>query len=142
VHGVEVQDHSQMGAKVRTMLRKTEGLQLGAGLVLLEIGGNDLLGSTSARDYEADLEKLLSTLSGPGRTIIMFELALPPFANEFGRIQRRLADRHDVHLIPKRVFVSVLTADRATVDSIHLSRHGHEVMTETVWGLIQSAYAE
>src|SRR5205823_7086768 len=30
-HAINVQDHSQMGAKVRSMLRKTEGLTLGDG---------------------------------------------------------------------------------------------------------------
>jgi acyl-CoA thioesterase I len=62
-HAINVQDHSQMGAKVRSMLRKTEGLTLGDGIILLEIGGNDLLGSTSARDFERDLDQLLAKLS-------------------------------------------------------------------------------
>jgi len=43
-------------------------------------------------------------------------------------------------LIPKRIFVSVLTTDQATVDSVHLSRYGHELMAATVWSLIRPAY--
>jgi hypothetical protein len=38
--------------------------------------------------------------------------------------------------------VSVLTTDGATVDSVHLSPRGHELMAETVWSLIRTAYAD
>ena len=87
------------------MARKVEGLTLGDGVVLLEIGGNDVLGSTSARDYERDLDKLLGLLTAPNRQIIMFELPLPPFYNEFGRAQRHVAEKYRVLLlIPKRIF--------------------------------------
>jgi acyl-CoA thioesterase-1 len=139
-HAIEVQDYSQMGAKVASMARKAEGLSLGEGIVLLEIGGNDVLGGTPEGDFERDLEKLLGTLAGERRNTVMFELPLPPFYNEFGRVQRRLAAKYSVQLIPKSVFVGVLTADGATVDSVHLSRHGHELMAETIWNIIRSAY--
>jgi len=139
---VPVQDHSQMGAKVHSMLRKAERLSVGDGIILLEIGGNDLLGSTPTWEFERDLDQLLAKLCGPGRIVVMFELPLPPFSNEFGRVQRRLASHYRVHLIPKRIFVSVLTTDGATVDSVHLSRYGHKLMAETVWSLIQPAYVD
>jgi acyl-CoA thioesterase-1 len=141
-HSIDVRDHSIPGATVRMALRKAQEVAPVEGLVLLEIGGNDLLGSTTAHDFEGDLDALLTQVSGPGRVVVMFELPLLPFANEFGRVQRRLAHRHGVALIPKRVFAAVLTADGATVDSIHLSREGQELMAATVWSLIRPAYGE
>jgi acyl-CoA thioesterase I len=141
-HSIDVHDYSQMGAKVGSMLRKAEKTPVGDGIILLEIGGNDLLGSTSFREFRSDLDQLLATFSGNGRIVLMFELPLPPFANEFGRIQRNLAKKYGVHLVPKRIFVGVLTADGATVDSVHLSPRGHELMAETVWSLIRTAYID
>jgi acyl-CoA thioesterase-1 len=141
-HSIDVLDYSQMGAKVGSMLRKAEKTPVGDGIILLEIGGNDLLGSTSAIDFERDLDLLLAKLGGKGRIMLMFELPLPPLANEFGRIQRSLAKKYAVHLIPKRIFVSVLTTNGATVDSVHLSPRGHELMAETVWSLIRTVYAD
>jgi len=132
LHPIEVHDHSHMGATVRTMLRESEPLSFEPGVVLLEIGGNDLLGSTKVADFERDLALLIERVTGPGRTVVMFELPLPPFANEFGRVQRRLAAQHGVPLIPKRLFVGVLTAEGATVDSVHLSPSGHVRMQELV----------
>ncbi|HMC09901.1 MAG TPA: GDSL-type esterase/lipase family protein, partial [Pirellulaceae bacterium] len=138
---VEVHDLSRMGATTSSALREQcEQLPKDGGLVLLEIGGNDLLGDTSATRFELDLDQLLAGAAAPGRTIIMFELPLPPLCNEYGRIQRRLAARHSVRLIPKRIFISVLATNDTTLDSIHLSASGHEQMAAAVWRVIGSAY--
>jgi len=139
---IDVRDHSQIGATVHVMLRKADELVLGDGVVLLEIGGNDVLGTTTASEFEQNLDALLVRVGGPGRIVVMFELPLPPFYNAFGMAQRRLAAKHQVFLIPKRIFVTVLTADDATLDSIHLSLSGHERMAETVWRLIEPAFGD
>ena len=70
----------------------------------------------------------------------MFELPLPPLSNEYGRIQRRLARRYQVRLIPKRIFISVLAGGGATLDSIHLSDDGHQRMAAEVWKVLAPAY--
>ncbi len=36
-------------------------------------------------------------------------------------------------LIPKRVLLGVLTVDEATVDGIHLSPAGRQLMADVVW---------
>jgi acyl-CoA thioesterase-1 len=105
-------------------------------VLLLEIGGNDLLGSTSAAQFSDDLDRLLSRVCVPGRTVLMFELPLPPFRNEYGRVQRRLASRYNVSLVPKRIFITVLTTDGATLDGVHLSQTGHELLADVVERLL------
>ena len=64
------------------------------------------------------------------------------FCNEFGRIQRRLAARFRVPLIPKRVLIGVLTGHEATIDSIHLTQVGHDRMVTAVWSLVRTATRE
>jgi acyl-CoA thioesterase-1 len=140
--GVTVFNHSQAGATVGSILKKSDRLPLGDGIILVELGGNDLLGGTPVAEFERDLDALLGKVCSPGRVVLLFELPLPPLANEFGRVQRRLAERHQVRLIPKRHFVSILTADRATIDSLHLSPRGHEHMAETVWQILRPTYRE
>lgn len=139
-HHIEVVDLSQMGATASSALKQADGLPTEGGLLLLEIGGNDLLGSTSADKFRQDFGALLSRVSTPGRTVLMFELPLPPLSNDFGRAQRSLAKRHNVLLIPKRFFIEILSADGATLDSIHLSPRGHAQMAALIWSLIQPAY--
>jgi len=112
------------------------------GLVLLEIGGNDLLGTTTAARFQEGLEKLLVAICRPGRTVVMFELPLVPFANEFGKHQRKLAKQYGVLLVPKRIFLRALTTPGATQDGVHLTPAGHQLMADTVWDILKPAYAE
>ena len=100
--------------------------------VLVEIGGNDMLGDTTSAEFRQELYMLLGRLTAAGYPVVMFELPLIPFRNGYGLAQRRLAAKYHVALIPKRVFAGVIGADGATVDGLHLSPVGHEAMAEAV----------
>ena len=139
-HNIEVRDISHAGETAASALKRAEAEDIDAPVVILEIGGNDLLGSTSSVQFGRDLDALLAHVASPGRQLIMFELPLPPFCHEYGRIQRTLARKHEVALVPKRVFLSILAAGGSTVDSIHLSKAGHQRMAERVWQLVIDAY--
>jgi acyl-CoA thioesterase-1 len=140
-HDVQVHDLSRAGANVATALRQQAGQFVGTGsLVLVEIGGNDVLGETMPGSFERGLDALLGRLREGGGAVIMLELPLPPFYNRYGAAQRRSAKRHGVVLIPKRVLLGVMTSDGATLDTIHLSWYGHELMAEKMWGIIRRAF--
>jgi acyl-CoA thioesterase-1 len=109
-------------------------------LAILEIGGNDLLGTTTADEFERDLDRLLAMVRRSDRPVLMFELPLPPTRNQYGIIQRRLATKHQATLIPKRIFMGVLAAPGSTLDTVHLSQIGHQRMADAVWNVIQQAY--
>jgi len=138
---IEVHNLARPGATT-AMALKSQASQLPktGGIVLLEIGGNDLLGDTSSAQFERDLDRLLRAVKADDRTLVMFELPLPPLSNEYGRIQRRLAARYGVHLIPKRIMIQVLAGGGATLDSIHLTEAGHERMAAEVWKILAPAY--
>tara|TARA_R110002095_G_scaffold78106_2_gene67075 strand:+ start:6269 stop:7126 length:858 start_codon:yes stop_codon:yes gene_type:complete len=140
-HGIAVQDLSHVGDTVASARKRVAATEIKSPLVLLEIGGNDILGSTTAAQFETKLDALLSELAAPSRQLVMLELPLPPFYHAYGRIQRDLARKHNVALVPKRVFLSIIAGGDATLDSIHLSQAGHLDMTEVVWGIIGSAYS-
>ncbi|MDB5334527.1 MAG: lysophospholipase L1-like esterase [Planctomycetaceae bacterium] len=139
-HQIEIHDFSRMGAGVKAAYAQAECLPDSGGLVLIEIGGNDMLGTTSMADFEQGLERLLIRAGTHGRSVVMFEIPLPPLCNEYGRIQRRIASRHQVPLIPKRLLMGVLAKPGNTVDSIHLTQAGHNQLAALVWGLIAPAY--
>lgn len=135
-HNVTVQDISHVGETAASALKRVRQQPVNANLVFIEIGGNDLLGSTTAADFGRDLDALLAELTAPNRQLIMLELPLPPFYHEYGRSQRTVATKHHVALIPKRVFLSILASNGATLDTIHLSAAGHQQMADTVWELV------
>lgn len=133
---IEVHDFSRMGVGVVLAFHQAERLPAKHGLVLIEIGGNDVLGTTTAKDFEIGLERLLTRACVHDRVVLMFEVPLPPLCNEFGRIQRRLAARHNVRLIPKRLLIGILSRPGNTLDSIHLSQAGHRQMAALVAKLL------
>jgi len=139
-HPVDIRDFSRMGATVKSARRQAEKLGNESGLVLLEIGGNDLLGSTTADQFEEQLDLLLADVCRAERTVVMLGLPLPPMGNRFGLIQRRLARKYDVILVPQRVFAGLVTAPGATIDGIHLTPKGHQMMADTMWGMFGVAY--
>jgi acyl-CoA thioesterase-1 len=138
-HGAAVANVSVAGADVSKAMEQAGRVVEPGSIVVAEIGGNDVLGGTAPEAFERDLDVLLARLRSDGRTVILLELPLPPLYNRFGEIQRRLARRHGAKLVPKRVLIGVLTADDATLDSIHLSATGHARMAEAIWSIIRPA---
>lgn len=139
---VEVVDLSRGGDLCSSALAQAEQVADTDALVLIEIGGNDLLTGTPTADYETALQNLLAHLQREGRAILMFELPILPLHNRFGEIQRRLAAKYGVTLIPKHYLTGVLGGRDATVDGIHLSPSGHRQMAEVIWGLAGHSLAQ
>lgn len=136
--GVAVRDLSRMGATARSAIAQAGQID-GPGVVLIEIGGNDLLGpgsGASSQAFEADLDQMLAACVGEGRMLVMLELPLPPFANGYGEVQRRLAKRYGAVLVPKRLFLRILLTRDATVDGIHLSDAGQDLFAAMVSGVL------
>lgn len=134
---LEIVDLSRMGATTASAAARAREELPRVGLVVILIGGNDLLGSTSPRDFERSLDELLTLCAERGEQTLMFELPLPPFRNDFGRAQRKLAARHGAGLAPRRALASALLSADTTLDSIHLNQAGHDRLAETIWGIVQ-----
>lgn len=138
-HNVQVANLSRPGAQVSSILPEADRIQPGACVVLIEIGGNDLLNRVDVDRFESDLRSLLRSACAPGRSVAMLELPLPPLCAAFGRAQRRMAREFDVTLVPKRLFAKILTGPGRTTDGLHLSDRGHQDMARMVWRVIGSA---
>jgi len=135
--GAKVVNLARGGATAKSAMAQVAGVGDGDAVVVIEIGGNDLLGSTAPAQFEVDLERLIRRLDRPGRTLVMFELPSLPLRNAFGLAQRRVATAHDVRMIPRRCLAGVLTTPGATVDGIHLSEAGHRQLAERVWRVLR-----
>ncbi len=121
------------GATVSSAIDSLDHIKCGPNdILLLEIGGNDLLRRTPAAKFREDLEVLLKKASATGSKLVMFELPLPPLKQGYGRAQRELAAKYNVVLIPKRYLGKVFSGSDSTMDGLHLSNRGHEKMAAVV----------
>jgi acyl-CoA thioesterase I len=130
--GVTVKNLAKPGATVADARVMAANITSEERLVLLEIGGNDLLSGTPSDQFERNLDLLLTKLTQPGRTIVMFELPLLPHRIAYGQIQRRLTSKYGVWLIPKRYFAQAIEGADATSDGLHLSSIGSQRMAALV----------
>jgi acyl-CoA thioesterase I len=129
---ITVRNLSHPGAGVVEARGMTPQVKPQDTLILIEIGGNDLLSGMSAAEFGQALDSLLSSLSAPGRTLVMFELPLLPHKTGFGLAQRRLSSEYGVFLVPKHFLTRVLGGTDATSDALHLSESGARRMSALV----------
>jgi len=134
--GLATKNYSFGGAKVDSSLSNAERIDRDRALVILEIGGNDLLSGSVG--FETKLEQLLKAACTGQRRVVMLELPLPPFFNRFGVVQRRLAREYGVTLVPKRYLARVLATPGATVDGLHFSNKGHELLAGALFALFDT----
>ncbi|MFN8092522.1 MAG: SGNH/GDSL hydrolase family protein [Vicinamibacteria bacterium] len=130
--GRPVHNLARPGARLRDGILQASALAGDAGEVLIELGGNDILGGVAPAEFARDLRNLLERVSAPDRTLVMFELPLLPLQNAYGRAQRELASEFGVRLLPRRVLASAVAGPGHTIDGLHLSRAGHACLANEV----------
>lgn len=130
--GIRVKNLSKPGATTADGEAMTNEVTAADRLVLIELGGNDLISGEPADNFSRRLDAMLQRLASPGRNVLMFELPLLPNRIAYGRIQRRLAAKYQVSLIPKRCLAGVLGGRGATSDGLHLTETGAREMAQVV----------
>ncbi len=134
---LQVVNLSRAGATVDSALTQLNGVTDPDALLIVEIGGNDLLTDEDGRVFRAHLDAFLGRATQKSRHLAMFELPLFPFYNAYGRAQRDLAERYGVTLIPKRCLTRVFGMKDGTLDGLHLSQKGHDVLAQTLAGFLK-----
>jgi lysophospholipase L1-like esterase len=138
-YGVEVIDLSAAGATVNSALSQARQIDRPDAIVFIEIGGNDLFENTSYNLFEQGLSQILKMATESKRLVVMLELPLRPRDIQYGRIQRRLAGKYGVVLVSKHFFARIFATKGATVDLVHFSQLGHQLMAERVWNLLKGS---
>ncbi|MGA2241914.1 MAG: GDSL-type esterase/lipase family protein [Verrucomicrobiota bacterium] len=134
---LKVVNLARPGATIETAFGQIDDISSTNSFIILEIGGNDLLGHTDSRTFYTQLDRLLGKLKRENNQVVMFELPLLPFWNSFGKAQRILAKKYGVILIPKSYLTKVFASKGDTVDGLHLSQKGHDALANSVYGLLK-----
>jgi lysophospholipase L1-like esterase len=133
----QVVNLAQPGATVEGAFVQARGISAPRSLVVVEIGGNDLLRGGDPSVFHNSLDALVSFLVRNQHQVLVLELPLFPFQNAYGRAQRKVVAKHGVAMLPKRYFARVLGAENGTLDGLHLSQAGHDAMARIIAETIQ-----
>jgi len=128
---------AQAGATVESAIKQADGITESNSIVIVEIGGNDLLGDTDPGAFRAQLDSLVSSLRSNHNQVLLVELPLFPFQNAYGKAQRSIAARYGAALLPKRCLTKVFGLKNGTLDGLHLSQEGHNAFAKTIAGVLQ-----
>jgi lysophospholipase L1-like esterase len=94
--------------------------------VVIELGGNEMLGGDSVQDFERNLRALITESRVRGAEVVWL-VEFPPLPGRWwwSAAQRRTARATGSILIPRRVLARVLVKEENTFDGLHLSDSGH-----------------
>ena len=120
------------GAKLATFCDALDRQPVFDSLVIVELGGNDVLASTPIRTYGQHLNELLLRLHAGGNQIVLLEVPASPLAPWYDWVQQHLARRYRVRLIPKRLLADLIFAGDNTQDGLHLTADGHRQMADQI----------
>lgn len=95
-------------------------------LVIVELGGNDILNRVPPERTEAALRQIVQRLLAANVAVVLIELEVP-FAGRYAEIYSRIGDEYDVPVIDD-VLGEILTDASLKADPIHPNSRGHEVL--------------
>ncbi len=111
-------------------------------LVILELGANDGLRGQSLTETYKNLHAIISRLKAEGVVVVLAGMRIPlnygkDYTREFSQMYRRLAQEHDVALIP--FFLEGVATHRHLnqSDGIHPTGEGYSIVVQNVWTTIQ-----
>src|SRR5260370_40209599 len=76
--GIRVKNLSSVGAFTAEGLGMAAKVESEDRVVLIEMGGNEMIGGVPSVQFGRSLDALLQKVAAPGRTVLMFELPLLP----------------------------------------------------------------
>lgn len=139
--GVEVIDHGVPGdTSADGRARLAAALADDPWLVVVELGGNDLLRRRPIEATAADLEAIVEGVLAAGAAPMLVEVR-GPFGSRYGDLFERLGERYGVPVVDG-VLADVL-ADRALKsDAIHPNADGYRVIARALADAIEPLVAE
>lgn len=125
--GTEVINHGVPGDTAEEGLARVDDvLAEDPWLVIVELGGNDILNRVPPERTEAALRRIVERLLAANVAVVLIELEVP-FAGRYAEIYSRIGDEHDVPVIDD-VLGEILTDASLKADPIHPNSRGHEVL--------------
>lgn len=116
-------------------------LALDPWLVIVELGGNDLLRRRPVEQVEADLSEILHSLRAHGTAVVLVEVEPPLFGGGYSGLHERLAERFDVPLVDG-VVGEVLADPARKSDQIHPNAAGYADIARAVARVVEPLVEE
>lgn len=112
-------------------------------LVIVELGANDGLRGLPIDLAESNLERIIAAITAEGAQVLLVGMRIPPnygpdYTTAFEAMYRRLAERHQLALLP--FLLEPIAADDAAFqdDRLHPVAEAQPLLLEHLWPALQS----
>ncbi|HET9228430.1 MAG TPA: GDSL-type esterase/lipase family protein [Thermoanaerobaculia bacterium] len=104
-------------------------------MVIVELGGNDILGSVPPARSEAALRQILDRLLAARVVPVLVEIEVP-FRGQYADVFERIGDDYDIPVVDESLGEILLDSD-LKADPIHPNAAGHQVLAEAVADVVE-----
>lgn len=111
-------------------------------IVLLELGGNDGLRGLPPRQLEANLTRMIEASQAAAAEVLLLGIDIPPnygqaYRDAFTGVFHRLADDHDLPLVPFLLEGVALNGALMQADGIHPNAEAQPLILDNVWPALE-----
>jgi lysophospholipase L1-like esterase len=99
-------------------------------MVIVELGGNDVLRRVPPEETESNLRAILDRVLGARAVPVLVEMDAP-FAGRYREIYERLGDEYDVPVV-EDVVGEILRSPSLKSDQIHPNAEGQRLIAEAI----------
>ncbi|MFT0212474.1 arylesterase [Pseudomonas sp. F1_0610] len=106
--------------------------------VIIELGGNDGLRALALPKLEANLEQMIQQSKGSGAKVLLLGMQIPPnygpgYTDGFKAIYAKLADKHQIALVPFFLEGIAGQTDLMQNDGIHPTTAAQPQLLDNMW---------
>jgi len=110
---------------------------------IIELGANDGLRGLSLKLIERNLDALINGCRQQGATVLLLGMRLPPnygprYTEGFAAIYQKLADQHQIALLPFFLDGIAQNPELMQADQLHPTAAAQPVLLEKVWPLLDN----
>lgn len=104
-------------------------------MVIVELGGNDILRQVPPARSEAALRRILDRLLAARVVPVLVEIEVP-FRGKYAEVFERIGDDYDIPIVEDALGEILLDAD-LKADPIHPNAAGQQVLAEAIAGVVE-----
>ena len=119
-------------------LSRISDIPTNASLVILSLGGNDILRKVPLTETEENLDLITKTLTDNGSVVLLLDIRAPVFGRPYKQLYQRVAAGNDQVLLAENVFEGVIGNQALMSDPIHPNDAGYQIMAERINAVIRN----
>ena len=125
------------GATSSDGLQRVNSISSDASIVIVSLGGNDILRKVSPEIARQNLDQLIAIIEDNGSIVVLLDVRPPILANDYKEVYYSVADTHPRTILVSNVMEGIFGNSNLLSDPIHPNDEGYRLMAERIYNVIK-----